>query len=522
MKKIMAVLLAVMMLAAVAVGCANNSGQTGSTGTTGGKTAAPARTDVKIALGGEVLALSIFNSNVTQDTMNAKLIYDSLVENDKDGNVVACLAKSWDISADGMVYTFHLQQGVKFHNGAEMTSADVAFSINRGIASPYLAANMGKYCDRAEAVDKYTVKMYMKQPYTAILSMMVQNFCVENEAYFKTFTKESDYIMKPMGTGPYKYVSYQPGVGLELEAFADYWRGAPAIKKMSEKIITDVNAVATALETGDIDFAGVSSTVSNSTIPEFQANKNLEVHNIAGTMLWFFAINCELKGYDNVKVRQAMAYALDKDYLMKVQAEGYGQVANSINSPSTFGFYDQPKFEYNVEKAKALLAEAGYKDGVGLPALQAVIRQDRQKGTEVFQQSLKEIGIKLEINVQENTTYLSTCRQGNFGTSLIAATMPPDAALFDKFWLAAGIGADNYARLNAPELDQLLNQAATNTDKAKRVDLYKQAYTIANNLCAYIPCFYADNIVVANKNLNVGNRYPDAPFLRFEEMSWKS
>ncbi|MPN40222.1 hypothetical protein SDC9_187758 [bioreactor metagenome] len=169
-----------------------------------------------------------------------------------------------------------------------------------------------------------------------------------------------------------------------------------------------------------------------------------------------------------------------------------------------------------------MLAEAGYKDGAGLPALQAVIRQDRQKGTEVFQQSLKEIGINLEINVQENTTYLTTCRQGDFGTSLVASTMPSDAALFDKFWLSESVGADNYARLKMPELDQLLNQAGTITDNTKRVDLYKQAYTIANNLCAYIPCFYVDNIVVANKNLNIGNRYPDAPFLRFEEMSWKN
>ena len=277
MKRILAVLLAVMMLAAVAVGCAketktegttsaSTSSATGTTGTTGSTTAAPVRDDIKIALGGEVLALSIFNSNITHDTMNAKLVYDCLIENDKDGNIIPCLAKSWDISNDGMVYTFHLKEGVKFHNGQEMTSADVAFSINRGVASPYLAANMGKYCQKGEAVDKYTVKMTMKQPYTAILSMMNQNFCVENEAYFKTFAKEADYLMKPMGTGPYKFVSYQTGVGLELEAFADYFRGAPAIKKMHMKTITDVNAVAAALETGDIDFAGVSSSISNSSI----------------------------------------------------------------------------------------------------------------------------------------------------------------------------------------------------------------------------------------------------------------
>ena len=140
----------------------------------------------------------------------------------------------------------------------------------------------------------------------------------------------------------------------------------------------------------------------------------------------------------------------------------------------------------------------------------------------MFQQCLKEIGINLVINVQENTTYLNTCRQGNYGVSLIASTMPPDAAMFDKFWLAAGIGSDNFARLNMPELDKILNDAATSTDKAKRLELYKQAYTLANTQCAYIPCIYADNICVAKKGLYIGTRYPDAPFLRFEEMKWES
>jgi len=533
MKKLLAVLLALTMLAAAFAGCADKtegstSGTTGGStsgttgGTTGGTTTPPEKKlpdTVRIAMGGETNTFDPAGSNITQDTCPGKLIYDSLVEDDENGQIIPCLAKSWEVTDDGMVYTFHLQEGVKFHDGSKMTADDVVWSIQHFVESTFMAATIGKYVDKGEKVDDVTVKMHMKSPYSAILAMLVKQFVVESKANFEKVGADA-FGMHPVGTGAYKFVKYETGVGTTLEAYADYWRGASQIKNMFLKIISDVNAVQNALETDDIDFAGVSSTVSNTAIPAFEKNANLKVDKGAPTMVWYYPINCTLKGFDDVRVRQAMAYALDREYALQVQLEGYGTIADTINAPNAFGYYGEPKFNYDVTKAKALLEEAGYKDGKGLPTLIATTRQDRQKGIEVFQSCMKEIGINVEINVMENTTYLNAVRQGDFGISLIAATMPPDVAIFDGYWMKEAIGSDNFSRLADPKLQELLPKAATSTDQAERVKLYQEAYAIANNLCAYVVAFYVTNIAVHKANLDIGGHYPDAPYLRFEEFKW--
>jgi len=545
MKKFLAILLAVAMLAAVLVGCSNNDANTNNSNNSNSNNNSsnnennnnssnnnnnssndnntPKRDDAVLAIGGEVLSTSIFNSNVTHDTMTAKMVYDSLVENDKDGNIIPALAKSWEISEDGLEYTFTLEEGIKFHNGSIMTAEDVVWSFDRGINSSYLATSMGRYCDHAEKVDDSTVKLFMKEPYAAILANLNKVFVIENQSYFENdcASNEDVYRMKPMGTGGYKFVDYTPGVGLTLESFEDYWRGEPAIKNMFMQVIADVNAVQAALETNTIDFAGVSSTVSFNAIPAYEANPDLEVYMGDGTSVWYMPINCTLPGYDNILVRQAIAHGLDKEYVLEVQSEGYGEIVNCLNSPKAFGFFDEPKFEYDVEKAKALLAEAGYPNGEGLDPLVATIRQDRQKGVEVFQECMKAIGITVDINVMENTTYLNAVREGEFGTSLIASTMPTDVAIFDQFWLEEGIGADNYARLADPDLQRMLPEAATKSDPAERLAIYEEAYAIANNLCAFIPVFVPYNVCVYRTGLYIGQQYPDAPFLRYEEMAWQ-
>ena len=535
MKKMLAILLATLMLAAVFVGCApkTTGGTTGSTtsATTTGTTAATTGTTVaakvrdlaRYPLGGEVTTLIGGDNASTNNTIPIMMIHDRLIQHDLNGSLGnGGIAKSWDISADGLTYTLHLQQAdIKWHDGTKLTAEDVVFSINLFKNGSQVKSTAGTYIDRAEVVDANTVKMILKSPYAPILAVWGRDGYVHSKHHYEV-TCKGDYNvfnLKPCGTGPYKFVEYKSGQGMTLVANENYWndKNRAKIKNVELRIITDTNAVQTALETDSLDFAGVAIIIPAENYDLFRKNDKFLVTNGGSTMTWYLPVNCTK--FTDVKVRQAMAYALDRKFLIQLLDAGFGEEANTLASKKSFGFTEQAPYKYDVAKAKSLLTEAGQKDGAGIPEVQIVVRPDRKTGAEALQSMWNEIGIKSRVDVQESTTYLAEIKKLNYGTSIISQTVPLDIGGAITAFAPMETGANNTGWFDQQVWDNILKANAT-TDSKVRMEYFKKAFDAIHEACPQIYLFYDTKIYVHRANLVLGATYIDPPALRFFECYW--
>ena len=532
MKKLLSILLALAMLTAIFVGCAKEKTEgstvstSGSTTPSAGSTGSTEKKEVvrdlaRFPLGGEVLTFDMGYTESIQDALPIRLMEEPLMQNSPKGTIVPVLAESWNVSADGLTYTFHLRKGVKFHDGTAMTADDVVFSLERAKNAPFNKANLFLYIDYSEKVDDNTVKTHLKSPYGPLLQVLCKKVMIQSQNHFKVTCKgdENTFVFSPMGTGPYKFVKYETGVGLTLVAFDGYWGTKPAIKNIQLKIITDANAVQTALETDSLDFAGVAMSVPITSIPYFEKKAGIKVSYGGSTMNWHLPINCTLPGYSDKRVRQALAYALDRKFVMEVALGGRGIIGNSLHVPTAFGYVEFKGFDYDKEKAKALLAEAGFPGGKGLKPLQIVVRPDRKTVAESIQAMWKEVGVESVVDVQEASTYLVEVKKGNYGTSVIAHTPPLDVGMSDEWYSKDQTGL-NRSRWFDQNVYDMLVKASSLSDPAARMELYKKAYPIIDDAACYISMFYDKKIYVHNANLVIGETYPEGSALRFDECSW--
>ena len=326
------------------------------TGCGGGGDDTEGRTDLNWALSAEPNSLDPMAIAMMSTFTVTYAIYDNLVEANENGEYVESLAESYEISDDEKEYTFKLRQGVKFHNGTEMTADDVVYSINRTIEKGW-AADMTAAIDKVEKVDDYTVKLILKKPFGAMIgSLASPYFSIMSKAYADE-NGEDAVERQPMGTGAYKFVEWVNGDHITVEANEEYFAGAPAIKKVTFKPITDKNTGLVALQAGETD---AFLNVNNSDISVVKDDENLAFYSTDLAAVLSLNMNIEAKPLDDVKVRQAINYAIKRENIIKGALEGNGTVANSSISPTCDGYSDKVAgYAYDLDKAKALLKEAG-------------------------------------------------------------------------------------------------------------------------------------------------------------------
>ena len=519
MKKLLAILLATLMLGAVFVGCAPKPG-----GTTGTTTNATVRDLARFPLGGEVTTLIGGDNASTNNTIPIMMIHDRLFQHNADGALGSNgLAKSWEISSDGLTYTIHLQQGVKWHDGTDFTADDAVFSIDLFKKGTNEGATAGTYIDHAEKVDANTVKMILKSPYAPILAVWGRDGYVYSKHHYEV-TCKGDYNvfnLNPCGTGPYKYVSYKSGEGMTLLYNDNYWNKSvlpkTPIKNIQLRVITDTNAVQTALETDSLDFAGVAIIIPAENYDLFRKNDKFQVATGGSTMTWYCPLNCAK--FTDVKVRQAMAYGIDKKFMIQLLDGGFGTQANTLPGKKCFGYTEQAPYNYDVAKAKALLKESGHENGAGIPEVQIVVRPDRKTGGEALQSMWNELGIKSRVDVQESTTYLSEIKKGNFGTSIISQTVCLDVGGTLENFSDPSKGASMDFWYD-PTVWDTLQKANAATDSKTRMEYFTKAFTAIHDASPLLYLFYDTKIYVARANLALGNTYVDPPALRFFECYW--
>lgn len=491
-KKTVSLILVIAMMLATLAGC--GGGDTGSDDA--------ARTDLIYALSAEPNKLDPMAIAMMSTFTVTYAIYDNLVEEDENGEFVPCLAESVDISDDGLEYVFALRQDVKFHDGSDMTADDVVFSINRTIEKGW-AFDMTAFIDKVEKVDDYTVKMTLNTPFGGMLgSLASPYFSIMSKNYLEE--KGDDIVERePMGTGAYKFVEWVSGDHITLEANEDYFQGAPAIKTITFKPITDKNTGLISLQTGEID---AYLNINAVDIPTVEDDDSLAFYSTELAAVLSLNMNVETAPLDNPDVRKAINYAINKQNIIDGALEGRGMVANSAISPTCDGYSENVKgYEYDPEKAKELLSAAGYTESNPLN-LTIKLKEDakNQKVAQVIQNDLKQVNVNVEIDVMEAGAYTTDIySNGNYEMTISSwCAMFPDAysLLYSQFHKDCYGSTGNITHVVSDELSAALEGAAGKTGDEKIAAYDNVAQMIQDN--AYVVSMvYEPTTITTNANL---------------------
>ena len=418
-----------------------------------------------------------------------------------DGEMIPAVAEKYTLSEDGTTYTFTLREGVKFHNGQTVTAEDVVYSINRcaavpeGQEKPLVAAFSA--VKSVEALDEKTVAVTIAQRDLEFISYMTA-------AIIPADYENQDTA--PVGTGPFKFVSRTPQQDFVMERFEDYW-GAPAwLDKVTYKICENADALVMNLNGSSIDLCAHLTSAQAS-----QLNQNFQV--LEGTMNLVQAIylNNQAKPFDNQLVRQALCYAIDRQGIMDMVADGHGTAVGSSIYPA-FTKYFLPelvdKYPHSVEKAKELLAQAGYPDGFDMTISVPNNYQPHMDTAEVVAEQLREAGINVTIQPVEWSTWLDTIYNGRqFQATVVgvdAANMTARAML-ERFTSDYG---KNFINYNNPAYDALFQQAINAQDEATQTDLYKQMETMLADTAANVYIQDLCDLVAMRQDLGGLKFYP--------------
>lgn len=501
-KKLLALFLALVMVGTVLSGCGDGSKDPGGQGNNG-ETGEPVK-------GGEItvgIAQDLDDSLDPHQTVAAGTrevlfnIFEGLVKPNSDGEMIPAVAEKYELSEDGTTYTFTLRDGVKFHNGQTVTAEDVVYSINRcaavpeGQEKPLVAAFSA--IRSVEALDEKTVTVTIAQRDLEFISYMTAAIIPAGYA---------DQATAPVGTGPFKFVSRTPQENFVMERFEDYW-GTPAwLDKVTYKICENADALVMNLNGTSIDLCAHLTSAQAA-----QLNSNFKV--LEGTMNLVQAIylNNQAKPFDNQLVRQALCYAIDRQGIMDMVADGHGTAVGSSIYPA-FTKYFLPelvdKYPHNVEKAKELLAQAGYPDGFDMTISVPNNYQPHMDTAEVVAEQLREAGIRVTIQPVEWSTWLDTIYNGRqFQATVVgvdAANMTARAML-ERF---TSDYAKNFINYNNPAYDALFQQAINAADEATQTDLYKQMETMLADTAANVYIQDLSDLVAMRQDLGGLKFYP--------------
>ena len=462
-KRILAFLLQIALLCMLLCGC--GGGTTGS-GATSGSTGAK---DGSIVVG---IAQDLDDSldphrMVAAGTKEVLFnVFEGLVKPTPDGDLVPAVAESHTVSDDGTVYTFTLREGVKFHNGDTVTADDVVYSIERCAdtkgGKPLVEAL--SIVQKVEKKDEKTVEITLKAADGDFLSYMTA--AIIPAGYDKQETA-------PVGTGPFVFASRSAQESIVLEKFADYW-GTPAhMNKVTFRIIENGDALVLALQSGSIDLCAHLTTTQLAQIQ----NRGYTVVESTMNLVQALYLNNAVKPFDDARVRQALCYAVDKQMVLDLTADGHGAPIGSSMYP-TFGKYFMDEltdyYTQNIEKAKQLLSDAGYPNGFSFTMTVPSNYQPHIDTAEVLKEQFKAIGVTAEIRLVEWEIWVSETYVGRqFESTLVGvdASNMTARALLERFTSTYG---KNFINYNNPVYDDLFAKVLEERDDAKRTELYKQ------------------------------------------------
>ena len=404
-------------------------------------------------------------------------IFEGLMKASPDGGVIPAVASDYEVSPDGSTYTFTLREGVKFHNGETVTVEDVVYSLERCAGSenegtPLISAFSN--VTSISAPDESHIVLTLAEPSLEFINSMTAAIIPNGSG--------STAATAPVGTGPFKFVSYLPQQSMEVEKFDGYW-GAPAhLEKVTFKIITDVNTLVMGLKGHTLDMViHLPNTVSAEVEKDFTV--------LMGTMKLVQALylNNDVKPFDDVRVRQAMYYAINVDEIIEFVCDGAG-VATGTSMYPAYTKYFLPElahaYQQDLEKAKRLLAEAGYPNGFTMTiTVPSNYTQHVQTG-EVIAQQLSQVGITATLVPVEWETWVSDVYRGRNFESTVSGIAASDMTAREMLQRYVSDHKKNFINFNNAEYDQVVNAAIATLDMDEQVELYKRAQEILSEEAA--------------------------------------
>ncbi len=413
---------------------------------------------------------------------------------DESTRIVPGLAESWTISKDGLTYTFKLRKGVAFHDGTPFNAQAVKFSIERQINPEHPAAKLGKYpfanyffgnVKALEVMDEGTVRFVLKEARASFLAVLTAGAAsiVSPTAAMKSGL---DYAAAPVGTGPFKFASWDRGQRVVLEKNPSYWRFPVKVDRVVFRPVTEDQARLTELLTGALDL--IVGTPPDF-VGQLENHPKVTLQKQVGAHVWYLGFNNAKKPFDDKRVRQALNYAVNKDAIVRDVLKGTGAVSKGPVLPGTWGDEGGIKpFPYDPERARKLLAEAGFPNGFSttlwVPESGSGMQSPVAMST-VIQSNLKAVGVNVTLQTMEWGAYLAKLRtkeQDLFALSWMAGSEDPDLVMYPLLhssqWTPTG---PNRAMYKNPRFDEVLAQARLTTDQAKRAELYREAQRLLHD-----------------------------------------
>lgn len=442
-------------------------------------------------------------------------IFDNLITRNTKGDIVPQVAVSWKYVSPTVI-DFKIRTNIKFHDGTQLMSEDVVYSVKRIIDPALKSPQAGQFntITAAEVVNKETVRLTTKVPYPVLLAQLVKLSIVPKN--YVTKVGDDGFNSQPVGSGPYKFVEWQKGVKVALVANGDYWQGQPPFPKVEFLAIPEKSTRIATLQTKKTDLIiGLDEDLAM----QLQNDAAIKILSTSTERVAYFRINTLAGPTSDLRVRKAIAYAIDRDLLVNGLKAGFAKKVNVMVADNSFGYDPSFKsYEFNPDKAKALLKEAGL--GTAEIELLTAPAVFDQRVVEAIQQMLKNVGINAKIVAMDMATFLKRMQ---------SSPQDKDMTSFGR-WSCACQDADGilysmlhsssiWSNFNNKELDQSLDSARSNIDPQERMKFYGVAHRIIENELPLLP-LYQDSIIYAGaKQLHWTPTANESMFIM--DMSWK-
>jgi len=477
--------------------------------------------------------ISSTNSDAAAERVK-NLLFNSLVKKDENFDYVGDLAKEINTSEDGLSITFVLRDGVKFHNGKTLTSEDVKYTLdtlfnskgykaqafydsvpvekapakklvgntNASVPAEAPETKQVPHITSIDVPDERTIVIKIARP--ALKTTLLSNLVTIPIIPAGSAEQQKD---SPVGSGPFKFVSLDSGQNIvEMEANPDYWDGPPKIKKLRLKTITDANSLQAELQTGGVDIAPNPNNISADTIKSLSEGQNLQVVQSEGSNIQYLILNVKTPVLADVRIRQAIAYSIDREKIVRDLLLGQAKVASSVLPPQSWAYTPGAQYNFDPAKAKQLLAEAGYKGepivfkfGAGNLAV--------SQYAQILQSSMNDVGLNIRIETMDVNVLRKKLAQGEFELYTgVWIGGNQDPIFFRELFTTAKIPGPtasccNRGRYSNPAVDQTVDAAINTTNKDEAKALYQKAWDLVSSDVPLLPLWYPANIVVATKRI---------------------
>ncbi|MGF1666739.1 MAG: ABC transporter substrate-binding protein [Acidimicrobiia bacterium] len=440
--------------------------------------------------GGGELVVSLPNQPSAIDPVNAPDVvagnvawqmFDALAFINEDGEIEPALAESWEVSEDGRTYTFTLRQGVTFHNGEPFNADAVVFTWNAGKNPENYYFDTFELASNVEAIDEFTVAITTDEPNALFLSQVAASWPMFPPGYYEEVGLQG-FAQAPMGTGAFQFVEWVQGDRIVLEAFEGYWReGYPKIDRVVFRPIPESSTRAAAIRTGDVD---IVSRLTPEEAATLEAVDGVEVVTYANNRVYYIAFNNLTSGVgqptEDPLVRQALNHAVDKQSILDALFAGTGRVPTALLTPGDVGYDDAIEaYAYDPDRARELLAEAGYADGFDMEmSCPSDAYTNFVEVCEAVAAQLTEVGVNVSLGVMESGAYWDLQAEKQlppmFGDSWSANSN--EASAYDRLFGALGGEGASFSAWSDPEIDRLMGDIIVTLDDGERASIFTEIH----------------------------------------------